>query len=118
MNRSLFRILAWGWGLFLVAGVAISQIFPGVTLLIDKSYCPPEQWQKVAQIYAQKYENSRLHTVILFDDLSQEKFSSPPKPSLISQVSTYGRPNLKRQSQLQKTYPKAQLLSCRLINIK
>lgn len=116
MNRSLFTILGWGWGLFLVAGVAISQIFPGSILLIDKSYCPPEQWQKLAQIYAQKYENSQLHTVILFDDLSQEKFSSPPKPSLISQLSTYGRPNLKRQSQLQKTYPKAQLLSCRLIN--
>ncbi|GCL35735.1 MULTISPECIES: hypothetical protein [Sphaerospermopsis] len=116
MNRSLFKILGWGWGLFLIAGVAITQISPRAILLIDKSYCPPEQWQKVAQTYAQKYQTSQLHTVILFDDLSQEKFSLPPQPSVISQLSTYGRPNLKRQSQLQKTYPKAQLLSCRLIN--
>ncbi|MEY3255008.1 MAG: hypothetical protein RLZZ29_139, partial [Cyanobacteriota bacterium] len=39
MNRSLFTILGWGWGLFLVLGVAIAQIFPGSILLIDKSYC-------------------------------------------------------------------------------
>jgi hypothetical protein len=114
MNRSLFTILAWGWGLFLVTGVAIAQIYPGSILLVDKSYCSPEQWQRLAQTYAQKYQNSQLHTVILFDDLSQEKFSPPPNPSVISQLSTYGRSNLKRQSQLQKTYPKAQLLSCHL----
>lgn len=113
MNRSLLTILAWGWGLFFIAGVAIANISPRSILLIDKSYCPPEQWQKVAQTYAQKYQNSELHTVILFDDLSQEKFSPPPDPSVISQLSTYGRPNLKRQSQLQQTYPKAELLSCR-----
>ncbi|MFM7407085.1 MAG: hypothetical protein ACKO3K_10575 [Cuspidothrix sp.] len=116
MNRSLFTILAWGWGLFLVAGVAISQISPPLILLIDKSYCPPKQWQKLAQIYAEKYQNSQLHTVILFDDLNQEKFSPPPQPSVINQLSTYGRANVKRQSQLQKTYPKSQLLSCRSVN--
>lgn len=112
MNRSLLTILGWGWGLFLITGVAIAQIYPSAILLIDKSYCPPAQWQKIAQIYTQKYENHQMHTVILFDDLSQEKFSPPPDPSIISQLSTYGRPNLKRQSQLQKTYPKSQLLSC------
>jgi hypothetical protein len=112
MNRSLLTILAWGWGLFLVAGVANTQIYPRSILLIDKSYCPPEQWQKVAQTYAQKYQNDQLHTVILFDDLSQEKLSPPPEPSVISQLSTYGRPNFKRQSQLKQTYPKAQLLTC------
>ena len=112
MNRSLFKILAWGWGLFLVAGVAIAQIAPHSILLIDKSYCPPKQWQRVSQTYAQKYHNSQVHTVILFDDLGQEKLSPPPEPSVISQLSTYGRSNLKRQSQLKQTYPKAQLLSC------
>ncbi|MBU7581897.1 MAG: hypothetical protein KAF91_03130 [Nostoc sp. TH1S01] len=113
MNRTLLKILGWGWTLYLIAGIAIAQISPGSVLLIDKSYCSPEQWQIVAQAYAQKYQIFRPHTVILFDDLGQQKFSPPPNPSVIYELSTYGRPNLKLRSQLQRTYPKAQLLSCR-----
>jgi hypothetical protein len=112
MNRSLLKILGWGWTLFLIAGVAINQISPSSVLLIDKSYCSSEQWEIVAQADEQIYQTSQLRTVILFNDLSQEKLSPPPVPSLIHKLATYGRPNLKLQSQLQQTYPKAQFLSC------
>jgi hypothetical protein len=114
MNRALLKILGFGWMLFLIAGIAIAQISPGSVLLIDKSYCSPEQWQTVAKAYAQQYQTSQLHTVIVFNDLSQEKFSPPPNPSVIYQLSTYGRPNLKLKDELQKAYPKAQFLICQI----
>ncbi|PSB17078.1 hypothetical protein C7B65_19905 [Phormidesmis priestleyi ULC007] len=113
LNRYLLQILGAGWMLFLVAGWAIAYSSPGSVVLIDRSYCAPTQWQQVAQAYERHYQTSRLQTVILFNDLSQENLSPAPTPSVVRNLTTYGRSNPVRLSELQRIYPNAQLLNCR-----
>ncbi len=119
LNRSLLQILGLGWLCFLVAGLVISLVFgiPKLVVLVDRSYCPPDQWQQVTQTYEALYQQHQqqhlnLQTVILFSNLGHEVFSPPPAPATIQNLSTYGRPDSQRQAELQKTYPKARLLSC------
>ena len=113
LNRSLLRILGAGWLLFLTAGWAIAQSFPSTVVLIDRSYCSQAQWQQVAQTYDRYYQTSRLQTVILFNDLSQERLSPVPAPSIVRDLTPYGRASPDRLSELQRLYPKALLLTCR-----
>jgi hypothetical protein len=90
---------------------------PNLVVLVDRSYCPLNQWQQVTQTYQTLYrqhQQQRLHlqTIILFSNLGQEVLSPPPAPAVIQNLSTYGRPDPQRQAELQKAYPKAHLLSC------
>ena len=105
--------------MFLMTGLLISWLFaiPALTVLIDRSYCPPDQWQQISQTYTDLYHQHQrrqvnLQTTVLFSNLGQEVFSSPPQPEAIQTLSTYGHFDLQRQAELQKTYPKAQLLGC------
>ena len=119
LNQSLLRLLGLSWLCFLVAGLVIRLVFatPNLVVLVDRSYCPLNQWQQVTQTYQTLYrqhQQQRLHlqTIILFSNLGQEALSPPPAPAVIQNLSTYGRPDPQRQAELQKAYPKAQLLSC------
>ncbi|MBW4644855.1 MAG: hypothetical protein KME23_18000 [Goleter apudmare HA4340-LM2] len=117
--KQLFKTLGLSWLAFLITGVLISWFFaiPTITVLIDRSYCPPTEWQQVVQNYAQIYQQHqqrRLHlqSVILFSSLGEEQLSIPPLPEVLQKSSTYGRSQQQRQLQLQKAYPQAQLLQC------
>lgn len=119
LNTRLLNTLGFSWLAFLITGLLISWFFaiPTITVLIDRSYCPPAQWQQVSQTYTDLYhqhQQRQLHlkTVILFSHLGQEVFGSPPSPAAIQNVSTYGHSDEQRQAQLQKAYPKTQLLGC------
>jgi hypothetical protein len=119
LNTPLFKALGLSWLTFLITGLLISWLFaiPTLTVLIDRSYCPSNQWQQVSQTYTDLYyqhqrHQLRLQAVVLFSNLGQEVFSSPPQPETIQAISTYGHPDLHRQAELQKTYPKTQLLGC------
>jgi hypothetical protein len=119
LNRSLFRILGLGWLSFGIAGLIISQFFaiPNLVILIDRSYCPSDRWQQVVQTYEDLYRQQgqkqvQIQKVILFSDLAEETLPVLPLPASLKSVSTYGRPNPQRQSQLQKSYPQSRLLTC------
>ena len=47
------------------------------------------------------------------DALIANIFASPPLPTMIQTLTTYGQFDGQRQAELQKTYAKTQLLSCR-----
>jgi hypothetical protein len=113
INRYLLKILGLGWLCFLLAGLAINQVYTGQIILIDRSYCPSSQWQVVVQSYQQIYQQpGHIQTVILFNDLGEETLTSAPTPETIQKLSTYGRSSKVRQAKLEKHYPTAKLLSC------
>jgi hypothetical protein len=119
LNTPLFKTLGLSWLMFLITGLLISWLFaiPTLTVLIDRSYCPPNQWQQVSQSYTDLYRQHQqrrlqLQPIVLFSNLGQEVFASPPPPEVIQALSTYGHSDLHRQAELQKSYPKTQLLGC------
>lgn len=119
LNRKLFKILST-YGLSLgIAGVVIAFLFPPprITVLIERSYCPPEQWQQLVQSYTdlyQKHQNRELQIkeVVLFSELGQEVLTLVPNPEAILSLNTYGRSSPQRQHQLSSTYPHAKILNC------
>ena len=117
LNQHLLRTLGLSWLGFLIVGLVISWVFavPKVVVLIDRSYCPPTQWQQVAQSYEQVYrqhqkQELQIQQVILFSDLGKDVFSPPPAPEVIRDVSTFGRSDPYRSQYIQRAYHKAQLL--------
>jgi hypothetical protein len=117
LNRQLFQVLGITWFAFLVSGLIISIGFavPQITLLIDRSYCPPSQWQGVVAQYEQIYQQHdqvKLKAVVLFSDLGEEVRSQPPSPSEIAALSTYGQMNSARRQRLQQDYANSKILGC------
>ena len=118
-DRALLQVLGITWLSFLAAGLVIHFCFAPsrLVVLIDRSYCPPSQWQAVTRIYTGLYRQYQLkqvvlESVILVSDLGEESYATPPRPSVLQTASTYGRSNLQRLDELQQTYPKMQLLRC------
>ena len=117
LNRQLFQVLGITWFAFLVSGLVISIGFtvPQITLLIDRSYCLPNQWQSVVAQYEQIYQQHdevKLKAVVVFSDLGEEVRSPPPLPSELAALPTYGKINLTRQQDLQRNYPNSKILGC------
>jgi hypothetical protein len=119
-DRMLFKNLGIIWLIFLITGIVISIGFPvpKVTLLIDRSHCPADSWQKIVaeytQIYGQQHREIEIRTVVLFSDLGVETRSQPPAPAEIAALSTYGTISPQRQQEIQTRYQNSRLLSCSL----
>jgi hypothetical protein len=119
-DRILFKNLGIIWLMFLITGIVISIGFPipKVALLIDRSHCPADSWQKVVaeytQIYGQQHREIEISTVVLFSDLGVETRSQPPAPSEIAALSTYGSIDSRHQQEIQNRYPNSRLLGCSL----
>lgn len=118
-HKRLFKTLGASWLAFLMAGLLIGWLFavPATTVLIDRSYCPADQWRQVVQTYTQLYQQHQqrrlqLRSVILFSSMGEESLSPPPAPAALQQLSTYGRSDSQRQLQLQQTFPQSKLLQC------
>ena len=122
MSRTSGRLLsiaACSGCALLTVGTAITLLLPPptATLLIDRSYCAPRQWQQVSQAYSRLYsqhqqKRSRLENVVFFSSLDQTAHAQPPHPSVVASLSTYGHPDSQRQTELEKTYANATVLSC------
>ncbi len=119
LNRRLLTIIGIGWLSFLITGLIIVNVFAAseITLLIDRSYCPPNQWQKVVENYRDFYiqnqeKKIKITSVILFSDLAEETLNPLPTPEQISQINTYGKPNPDRQKELQNKSISGKILSC------
>jgi hypothetical protein len=118
-NKILLRTITCSWLAFMLIGWLISRVIasPDLVVLIDRSYCPAAQWQRISESYQALYQQYQEHqvrikTIIIFSDLSEESFSTPPLPDAIRSLPTYGHSNIQRQTQLQTSYPNATLLSC------
>ena len=119
LNRRLLTIIGIGWLSFLITGLIIVNVFAAseITLLIDRSYCPPNQWQKVVENYRDFYiqnqeKKIKITSVTLFSDLAEETLNPLPTPEQISQINTYGKPNPDRQKELQNKSISGKILSC------
>lgn len=122
LNRSLLRIIGIGWAAFAIAALTFrfALAAPSVTLLVDRSYCDPADWQTVAAEYATLYrQNQRgqieIESVIFFSDLGQDVTETPPTPDVVAAMTPYGRFSRERQQVLIANYPDAQLLSCQRV---
>ncbi len=118
-NQRLIRILALGWLAFLGLGFGLRQAFtsPAVTVIIDRSYCAPTQWQPLAEEYAALYEQQtqqrlNIEQVIYVSDLGQEVAAEVPTPEQIRTLSTFGRFNEAQMNQAIAAQPEATVLSC------
>jgi hypothetical protein len=119
LNRKLLTTLGLGWLGFGIVGGAIAFALPPtqITVLIDRSFCPQDQWQALARSYDEIYQQHQnrdlqIKQVITFSDIGQEVLSTIPSPDAVRSLNTYGRSNQERQKQLLSTYPQAKLLSC------
>lgn len=119
LNRSLITILGLGWIGFLGIGFGVRTFAtPSVVVLIDRSYCPPDRWQSVANTYQDLYQQDQqkqiqIQQVILFSSLGQESITPIPTPADLRDQQTYGRPASERETELKSQYPNAQILNCR-----
>lgn len=119
LNRYLLTILGLGWLSFLIAGILLNQVFatPNFVLLIERSYCPPQQWQQVVQEYTDLYRQHqqnlvKIESVVLFNDLGEEVLTTVPTPEQLQGLRTYGRSNSQREAELRKAYDQIKVIRC------
>ncbi len=119
LNRYLLTILGLGWLSFLIAGILLDRVFaaPNFVLLIERSYCPPQQWQQVVQEYTDLYRQHQQHlveieSVVLFNDLGKEVLATVPTPEELRGLHTYGRSNPQREAELKKAYDRVKVIHC------
>jgi hypothetical protein len=118
-NQRLILTLGLGWAAFLALGLGLRQVLrsPGVTVIIDRSYCSPADWRGVAQQYADLYDQDQrqqitLDQVIYVSDLGQEPAAQVPTPAQVEALTTYGRFNPSQLEAALKAQPQAKVLSC------
>lgn len=118
-NQRLILTLGLGWLAFLALGLGLRQGLrsPGVTVIIDRSYCSPAQWQGVIQQYTDLYDQYQrqqitLEQVIYVSDLGQEAAPQIPTPEQVQALNTYGRFNPSQLEAALKAQPQARVLSC------
>lgn len=119
-NQRLIYTLGLGWIAFVALGLGLRQLLasPKVTVVIDRSYCAPTQWQqRVSDRYADLYEQQQqrqitIDQVIYVSDLGQEVADAVPSPQDVQALSTYGRSNPAQMQQATQENPDATVLSC------
>ena len=118
LNHRLITIVLTGWISLLVSGLVLVLATPSITVIIDRSYCPSDQWQTQVVIpyrdLYQKHQDKRLkiESITLLSDLGQESSKTIPTPEEIAILNTYGKLSSDRQKSLEKLSQKAKLLRC------
>ncbi|MFH7245212.1 MAG: hypothetical protein ACHWZW_20435 [Spirulina sp.] len=120
-NLRLLITLGLGWLAFLGLGLGLRQGFARstVTVIIDRSYCAPDQWQPIAADYAALYEQHRqgrlrIDQVIYVSDLGPVVADTIPTPEEVSALSTFGRFSAAQMEQTLQAQPSAEVFSCNL----
>ena len=100
IDWAFLRTIAVGVGSFGLAGVAIALAFPPtrVAIVVDRAFCPPDQWQATTAAYRDRYQahqqkSTRIERVILVGDLGNEQLNPPPTPEQFAKLATFGRSN-------------------------
>ena len=115
----LLLTLGLGWVAFAGLGLGLRQGLarPTVTVIIDRSYCAPAQWQPIAANYATLYEQHRqgrlrIDQVIYVSDLGPVVADAIPTPEEVNALNTFGRFNATEMDQAIQTQPSATVFSC------
>ena len=118
-RKRLLKTMAFSSLAFLTTGFAIQRYAapPALTVVIDRSYCPSTQWQTLSDSYTQLYQRHQrkqvtITSVTLVSDLSQTTLKSPPTPSEIRVLKTYGKPSAQTASTGPPSNAAARFLSC------
>ena len=118
-NRHLLKILGLGWLSFLGLGLGLRQLLPRPTLvvIIDHSFCPPAQQQRVIADYIDLYQQHQrrqilIERVVLLSNLSEEVRIPPPIPEAIESLGFFGELNPDALQQTTQKYPASRVLSC------
>ncbi|EFA73435.1 hypothetical protein CRD_00535 [Raphidiopsis brookii D9] len=120
INIRLIGIVLIGWSGLLISGLVLTYVLviPSMTLIIDRSYCPLDQWQTQVVIpygdLYRKYEDKQLkiESITLFSDLGQESSEKIPTPQEIAKLNTYGKLSSNRQKSLEKLSQTSKILGC------
>ncbi|BAZ88831.1 hypothetical protein NIES932_02960 [Raphidiopsis curvata NIES-932] len=118
LNHRLITIVLTGWISLLVSGLVLVLATPSTTVIIDRSYCPSDQWQTQVVIpyrdLYQKHQDKRLkiESITLLSDLGQESSKTIPTPEEIAILNTYGKLSSDRQKSLEKLSRTVKVLSC------
>ncbi|MFM7560214.1 hypothetical protein [Cylindrospermopsis raciborskii] len=118
LNHRLITIVLTGWISLFVSGLVLVLATPSITVIIDRSYCPSDQWQTQVVIpyrdLYQKHQDKQLkiESITLLSDLGQESSKKIPTPEEIAILNTYGKLSSDRQKSLKKLSQKAKLLRC------
>lgn len=117
----LLLTLGLGWLAFAGLGLGLQRGIarPTLTLVIDRSYCDPAQWQPIAASYATLYEQHRqgrlrIEQVIYVSDLGAVAAETIPTPAEVNSLTTFGRFNASQMEQITQAKPDAQVFSCHL----
>ena len=96
---------------FGLAGAAVTAFLPvpKQTILLDRSYCPPEQWQVLARDYARLYSQHQrkiatISEVVTFSNLGSQPLAELPTPADVEQMRTFGLSAEVERQTLQQQY--------------
>ncbi|MGK7912903.1 MAG: hypothetical protein AB4050_15730 [Synechococcus sp.] len=106
---------------FGLAGAAVTALLPvpKQTVLLDRSYCPPERWQEIAGDYKRLYSQHQrkvvtISEVVTFSSLGSQPLAELPAPVDIEQMQTFGLPAEGQRQTLLEQYGQTAtvLLTC------
>ncbi|MGB3199972.1 MAG: hypothetical protein WBA99_03665 [Nodosilinea sp.] len=118
-NQRLIRTLGLGWIAFVALGVGLRQLLasPAVTIIIDRSYCAPAQWQQLANQYADLYAQQEqreitIDEVIYVSDFGPVVATPVPTPEEVQALTPNGLPNAAEIQKATEANPDATVLTC------
>lgn len=118
LNRDLSIFIAGSCTAFILTWLLFNRlVIPQVTIIIDRSYCQPQQWQEQVVktykgLYNQHPSRLKIQRVVSFNDLGTESFAQIPPPDKIKTLVTFGKQNQQLRQQLQTKYNSSRILSC------
>ena len=118
-TRRLIYTLGLGWITFAALGLGLRQILagPAITVVIDRSYCDPAQWQQLADQYADLYTQQEqreitIDQVIYVSDFGQVVATPVPTPAEVQALTPNGLPNAAEMQKATDANPNATVLTC------
>lgn len=118
-TKRLISTLGLGWLAFAGLGLGLRYAVqvPEVTVIIDQSYCPPEQWQAAVvepytDLYQQGQANQRkIVQVVVVTGIDQTTLTVVPAPAELG--NPFGQaPSAEALTELQQQFSESVLLKC------
>ncbi|MBE7385911.1 MAG: hypothetical protein F6J95_031550 [Leptolyngbya sp. SIO1E4] len=120
-TRRLIRTLGLGWLAFAGVGLLLHFVIriPAITVIIDRSYCPPDQWQQqVVQPYRDLYQQAhskqlQITQVVVMTDIDQTPLPTVPAPEALG--NPFGQaPDFGTVAAVAQQFPDAVFLRCKV----
>ncbi|MEM9805452.1 MAG: hypothetical protein AAF959_09230 [Cyanobacteria bacterium P01_D01_bin.56] len=118
-TKRLISTLSLGWLIFggLGLGLRYAVLVPNVTVIIDQSYCPPDQWKTaVVEPYAALFKKSQarrqiISQVVVVTNIDHTPLTRIPSPDELGQP--FGQPLASETLVILETqFPETVVLRC------